>query len=55
VVLTVAGSSALADQSPAPAPAPEPSKTTTVGGGVPNPWRSPYKVVLTTEHVLPQQ
>ena len=44
LLLTGAGT-LMADESPTPAPAPVPTtpRTTTVGGGVANPWRPPYK------------
>ena len=31
-----------------------PAKTPTIGGGVPNPWRSPYRICLVEPVSIPQ-
>jgi len=53
-ILTVSllfSGSAIADNAPSPSPTPapipvSPAKTATIGGGVINPWRSPYKTAV---------
>lgn len=40
VTLMLLSTGAWAEEAP---PAPAPAKPTTVGGGIPNPWRNPYR------------
>jgi len=46
LLLLIAGG-AWADSAPQP-------KTPTIGGGVPNPWRSPYRITLVDPVSIPQ-
>jgi opacity protein-like surface antigen len=45
VALMVLSAGAWAADVPAPVPAP-PEKPTTVGGGIPNPWRNPWRTAV---------
>jgi hypothetical protein len=50
VTLLVLSMGAWAEEAPAPVPAP-PDKPTTVGGGIPNPWRNPWRTAVMEQEV----